>query len=419
MQKPLKFLMISTFYPPYNFGGDGIFIYRLSNLLAQKGHYVDIVHCIDAYHILEKKVPQKKYEHHENITLHSLKSPAGILSPLMTQQTGRSFFKKELIASLIKEKEFDVIHYHNMSLIGLDVLKIGNAIKIYTTHEHWLVCPMHVLWKMGSNICQKKNCVKCQLAGKRPVQWWRYSNFRDKAMQYINSIISPSLFTIEKHREYGFDGPFVHLPNFLPTPKKSIEKEERKEIPIKKPYFLYVGRLEKIKGPQTLIPIFKKYKRADLIVAGDGALEEEMKNEATGISNIHFLGRVDYDALLHLYENALAVIIPSLCYEVFPLVILEAFSQKTPVIARSRGSLIEVVKQSEGGFNYDEEEELMACMEIFNNQPAIRKQLGENGYACYMKNWTAEIHLQNYFKLINEIAAERELKNNTDAIIDK
>jgi hypothetical protein len=30
--------MISTFYPPYNFGGDGIFVHQLSNELARRGH---------------------------------------------------------------------------------------------------------------------------------------------------------------------------------------------------------------------------------------------------------------------------------------------------------------------------------------------------------------------------------------------
>ena len=53
MEQLLNFCMITTFYPPYNFGGDGIFIYRLSNALANRGHKVDIIHCKDAYLMLQ------------------------------------------------------------------------------------------------------------------------------------------------------------------------------------------------------------------------------------------------------------------------------------------------------------------------------------------------------------------------------
>ena len=45
----LRFCMITTFYPPENFGGDGIFIHRLSNELARAGHQVDVVHCTDSF----------------------------------------------------------------------------------------------------------------------------------------------------------------------------------------------------------------------------------------------------------------------------------------------------------------------------------------------------------------------------------
>jgi hypothetical protein len=35
--------MVTTFYPPYNFGGDGIYVHALSNELARRGQ-VDVIH---------------------------------------------------------------------------------------------------------------------------------------------------------------------------------------------------------------------------------------------------------------------------------------------------------------------------------------------------------------------------------------
>jgi glycogen synthase len=52
--KKLKFCMVTTFYPPYSFGGDAMYVYRLSTELAQRGHQVDVFHCKDAYALLQK-----------------------------------------------------------------------------------------------------------------------------------------------------------------------------------------------------------------------------------------------------------------------------------------------------------------------------------------------------------------------------
>jgi glycosyltransferase involved in cell wall biosynthesis len=39
------------------------------------------------------------------------------------------------------------------------------------------------------------------------------------------------------------------------------------------PFFLFVGRLEKLKGLQTLIPVFRRYLKAQLLIAGTGSYE--------------------------------------------------------------------------------------------------------------------------------------------------
>ena len=48
----LSFCMVTTFYPPHNFGGDGIYVHRLSNELARRGHRVTVVSAPDAHVLL-------------------------------------------------------------------------------------------------------------------------------------------------------------------------------------------------------------------------------------------------------------------------------------------------------------------------------------------------------------------------------
>ena len=49
---PVRFCLVTTFYPPFNFGGDGIGVQRLARGLARRGHEVTVVHDADAYAVL-------------------------------------------------------------------------------------------------------------------------------------------------------------------------------------------------------------------------------------------------------------------------------------------------------------------------------------------------------------------------------
>lgn len=419
MADKLKFLMITTFYPPYNFGGDGIFIYRLSNELAKRGHEVDVIHCADAYELLEPGGPRGDYPNHPNVTVHALKSRFGFLSPLLTQQTGYPLFKGKTIKALIAEKKFDVIHYHNMSLIGLQTLTYGEAIKLYTMHEHWLVCPMHVLWKYNREICRRRDCVKCQIVGKRPVQWWRYTGLMERTLQHVDAFISPSRFTMRKHYELGLKIPITNIPYFLPR-SMSWSYAERSAIGAReRPYFLFVGRLEKIKGVQNLLRAFKRYTACELLIAGDGNFARELRELAADMPHVKFLGQVSYDNLRSLYLNALAVIVPSICYEVFAIILIEALAMRTPVIVNNLGALPEVVEESGGGLIYNDDDELIACMEEIRQNPELRNQLGERGHRAYLSHWTEDAYIKKYYQLIRDIAARKNINSPAIAALEQ
>jgi glycosyltransferase involved in cell wall biosynthesis len=396
--------MVTTFFPPYNFGGDGIFVHQLSNELARAGHQVDVIHCIDAYRFLTRRQPETIYENLPKVKVFGLRSQVGCLSPFLTQQTGMPLWKTRRIREILEGNTYDVIHYHNMSLIGITALSYGNGIKLYTIHEYWLVCPMHVLWKYNREVCQEKSCVRCQIAGSRPPQFWRYTGLLKKMLSKVDSFISPSRFTKRKHLELGLEVPIVHIPYFT-KPDNRDTGEHKEPFPVDRPYFLFVGRLEKIKGLQDIIPVFLKHKQYDLLVAGDGEYEEILTKAAGSSSNIKFLGRLNRHKLQQLYRRAIALIVPSISLEVFGIVILEAFSMKTPVIVKNMGAMPEVIEDSGGGFVYDTEEELVAAINHLIANPSRRNELGLRGYKAYKQNWTSEVYLKRYFELIRNRAA--------------
>jgi glycosyltransferase involved in cell wall biosynthesis len=291
-----------------------------------------------------------------------------------------------------------------MSLIGITALRYGKAVKLYTTHEHWLVCPMHVLWKFDREVCTTRHCIQCQLRGKRPPQLWRQAGLLDRMLRHVDCFISPSRFTLKKQLDLGLDIPIVHIPYFLPKPSEHIgDKSLETQSSTRRPYFLFVGRLEKIKGVQNLIPIFKMRPQYDLVIAGTGEYELMLKKLAGDAPNIKFLGRLNPEELEQFYRGAVAVIVPSICYETFGIIIIEAFSMKTPVIVNNLGALPEVIEDSGGGMIYNESGQLVEAMERLANDAALRDQLGRKGYDAYMRLWTEDAHMRQYLELVERL----------------
>jgi glycosyltransferase involved in cell wall biosynthesis len=406
IDRPLRFCMITTFYPPYNFGGDGIFVQRLSNELAERGHHVEVIHSIDAYRLLAGAETSGNHLDHPNVTIHGLASPLGILSSLATHQTGTPLFESRRIREILAPG-FDVIHYHNISLVGGPrILEFGSAVKLYTLHEYWLLCPNHVLVRFKRAVCQQPHCFLCSLTYKRPPQWWRYSGVLKHMLKHVDMLIAPSRFSQGLHRQAGFDVPIVHLPNFVPATRVTQARGKARQL-VAEPYFLYVGRLEHIKGVQTLFPLFRRLPGAQLLIAGRGGYGHQLRQLAEGSANIHFLGHQTGEQLQALYREAVAVIIPSLWYEVSPQVAIESFQEQTPIVVRNLGGMREIIEASGGGFTFTSEEELQMRLEQLLANPLERDALGQRGFQTYKREWTVQVHLQRYLTLIDEIARTR------------
>jgi glycosyltransferase involved in cell wall biosynthesis len=409
MSRPLNFLFLTTFYPPYSFGGDAIYIYRLAHTLGNAGHHVDVIHDVDSYHMLHPQEPELKYADHPNVTVHSLRSGRGRLSPLLTHQTGRAFLKGKKIRDVLDSKPFDVIHYHNISLLGPEILtftpKQGQVVKMYTTHEHWLICPNHVLWKFNTKPCDKPEWLKCALMAKRPPQLWRYTDMLEKITRHVDQFVAPSRFSAAMHAQRGFTQPVAHLPYFMERVDNDWQNPGPR--PQEKPYFLFVGRLEVIKGLQTLIKVWEKVPDYDLLVAGTGSYEQELRAQAAANPRIKLLGPQPQRELGSLYYHALASIIPSVTFETFGMIVIESLARKTPVIVRDLGALPEVVNDSGGGYTYRNDEELLAAIQRIAGSPELRQELGEKGYNAYVQLWTREAHLALYFDFLEKAALKK------------
>ena len=397
--------MISIFYPPLSFGGDAIFVQRLSEELVRQGHEVDVIHCADSYRFLSQgRAVRPAGPDLPGVAVHRLESRLGPLAPLAAHQLGRPALNGSAIERILASKPFDVIHYHNISLFGPGVLQMGAApVKLYSVHDHWLVCPTSVLWKNRERVCDRPDCTSCTLRSGRPPQWWRRGDLMNRAASSVDAFFSASRFCARMHAERGFTREMERLEYFLPRPDDDAETAAGSPHP--RPYFLYVGRLEKYKGVQDLLPHFRGDGPYDLLIVGAGPYESELRAQAAGSGRVRFEGWAEQRDLGRYYRHALASLAPSLTYETFGMVIIESFARGTPAIVRDRGALPEVA--GDGGAVFRTPEDLGAVLEGLHADPELRRRMGANGLRAYRERWTPEKHLERYLGVIDRLQGRR------------
>ena len=405
----LRVAVVTTFYPPGNFGGDGNYIRNWVHSLARRGCEVEVIYDADAWRVGKSalspppapaSVPQPA-----GVTVHQLVSRWPLASTLLTQQTGRPVVQQGAIEGILA-KGFDVIHFHNISLVGGPaVLALGAGIKLCTVHDHWMVCPNHILWRHDRELCVGRQCFRCSMAFKRPPQAWRRTSLLEDNLAHVDALIALSQSVADRHREFGLKKEMVRMASFMPdaevrNPADATPSHHR-------PYFLFVGRLQRFKGLQDVIPCFGEDSPADLLVAGTGEFEGELKAMAAGRKTITFLGQVGPERLAALYRDAVALIAPSLCYEVFPMVALEAFREGTPIIARNLGPYPQVVAESQAGLLFDDEAGLRQAIAILAADSTLRDHLGQMGKAALAERWSERVAIDEWLALVRSVAVRK------------
>jgi glycosyltransferase involved in cell wall biosynthesis len=394
----LKFCLVTTYYPPYHFGGDAVFVQCLARALSARGHSVEVVHCEDAYRVRAGAVSVPAEPTDDGVVVHRLHSRWGVLSPLVTQQTSSPGLRRSELMRLLG-RGFDVVNFHNISLLGgLGVFELAPVpVRIYTLHEHWLLCPTSIFWKNRKQACDVPECLQCSLRSGIPPQLWRYSSLIQRSLAQVDVLLSPSTYTARRHAEAGIEAVRV-LPTFT-----NLDDGERTFVPPDRPRFVFSGRVTASKGIVGLVETFSGLPGFDLDVVGDGDLLEPLRRRFAHCGWIRFSGRFRHESMAQYYRDATAMILPSLAPEVFPLCVLEAFACGTPAIVHDAGGAGEAVQSSGAGFVYRGQTQLQEAIERLAGDPELRRALGRLARAAYLTRYTEEHYMGGFLDIVNEI----------------
>ena len=175
----------------------------------------------------------------------------------------------------------------------------------------------------------------------------------------------------------------------------------RREFGIQGPFILYAGRKDVAKNVPLLIDYLRRYRQTQqadlkLVLTGGGALP----TEATAADGMHDLGRIDRRALFDAYAAALVLCQPSV-YESFSYVLMEAWVAGTPgLVYEPCAVTTDFVRQANGGLYFADYDEFEACLDVLLFQPALREQLGAQGRAYVLRNFTWDVVAGRYEQLL-------------------
>lgn len=169
---------------------------------------------------------------------------------------------------------------------------------------------------------------------------------------------------------------------------------------------LFVGRLTKVKNIELLLTGLKFLSENNIQfkcnILGDGEEKEKLIKLAQeyGISNnVNFIGFIN-DVESYMLKSDILIITSHM--EGIPMVIIEAFKYKLPVIASDVGGISEMIINEQTGilFNKDDENEFKKCLlRVSKYSKEKLNILANNAYTIYEKKWNVEVMKNSYLKI--------------------
>ena len=288
----------------------------------------------------------------------------------------------------------DVVHVHNtFPIISPSVFHAvrGRAARVLTLHNYRLFCSAAIPLRKG------EICTEC-LEKKSAWPAIRYGCYRRSRLA-----TAPLALSIELHRRIGtWDRQveaFIALtefqraqmigaglrperiwikPNFYPGSANVMPWLDRNERVV------YVGRISIEKGVVDLVDAWLAWGKAapELVFVGDGPLRPELQNRvlAASASNIRFIGHVEQEEAQRWIASSRLLILPSIWFETFGLVLLEAFAHGTPVAVSLLGSLTDIVVHRGCGFGFrpgDSDDLRTSVAALWSNQSRLQDMGGK------------------------------------------
>ncbi len=351
------------------------------------------------------------YERHNDEIgrLDPLRKTAHFLSLAHSQASYRQ------LRALLREKRPDIAHFHNiyymMTPSVYKACRDEGVLVVQSLHNYRMMCSNALLFRDG-HVCE--DCLKKDIWEGVKHRCFRDSSLMTAMMAFnldklwrrgvwINDVdryIVAAEFTRRKYMDRGIPVEKIsYKPHFIDVQRSRREKDAG--------YAFYLGRLSHEKGVDTLLDAWRSLKDIPLKIAGTGPMEEKLKSFAVGngLSQVEFLGFLKESQCLDILSEATALIIPSVCYENFPRVVVEAFACGVPVVASRLGSLQELIEDGETGllFEPSDPKALVAAVRRCFENRLKTMQMGHNARGVFEDKYTVQTNHKRLMEIYEDV----------------
>ena len=336
---------------------------------------------------------------------------------------------RRLVAALrdiINAEKPDVIHLHNQQnpFVYWACLRSGVPM-VRNVHDPRLYCPTN--WRLlpdnslcphpFGRACITEGCVKPKRADIRHL----LTTFVNRQLSFRNTtLIIESRESYEMALQNGYRDEQLHLiPNCTSVTSLQAALADKKRHKVEgQNTLLFVGRASYEKGLHFLLHALPKVRndfKLCILTAGDYYKQKiaplvERLNLSSRVE-VHF--DTSYEETAKFYSKADVVVVPSIWFETFCLIGIEAYSHATPVIATRTGGIKDWCVDGETGFLVDifDEDALAARIDDLLDDPATRSKFGVNGFLR-----AAELYSeQTYFQRLHALYKQVMDNGNTDS----
>jgi len=291
----------------------------------------------------------------------------------------------------------NVVHVHNtfplVSPAIFHALAGTGVARVLTLHNYRLFCPAAIPMRAGQvcTDCLDRRSVLPALQhgcyrGSRLATLPLAANVAVHRLlgtwtQQVDAFIALTEFQRQRVVDAGLLASRVHVkPNFYPGSPGVLPWAQRQ------PYVVFAGRLSAEKGVATLVRAWQLWGRdaPELRVLGGGEMRAELEHMATGLP-VRFLGQLGAAEAQQQIAEASLLVLPSECFEGFPMVVREAFAFGTPAAVSNLGPLPSIVKHGQSGvvFEAANSESLLNTVRAAWQSPDVLEQLGQGARRAF------------------------------------
>lgn len=408
----MRAVFANKFY--YLKGGAERYLFELSALLGRHGHEVVPFAMRDRRNLptdwgryFVSPVQTEKV----SFSLSGLKTAGRVMY---------SFEARRKFAALLDRAKPDLVHihniYHQLSPSILPEAKKRGLPVVMSVHDYKLISPNYSLFHDG-RICEVTKpdrfwnaighrCIKGSRAASSlaAAEMWLQRRL-GLYSRNIDAYVAPSRFVQALLSEYGIaENKVRFLPHFIDSAAWQPRYDGS--------YALFVGRLSPEKGAAVLMRAAAKAKEVPVRIVGTGPDEAALTALAKkyGATNVTFAGFKSGAELAAEYAGARFVVVPSVWYEVFGLIALEAYAAGKPVVASQIGGLAELVEDGETGVltGTGDADELARVMDELWRQPEECAVMGRAGRSWVEREFGPEKHYQGLMDIYRSVGAKAD-----------